>query len=183
MTKTPKELRTPLVSASLVGLKAGQEVLLTGKIYTARDQAHRLLADLIKQRKKLPIPLAGQLIYYCGPTPTPKGKKVGAAGPTTSTRMDPFTPLLLSKGVKATLGKGKRSPEVIKAQKKYGAVYLASVGGTAAYLSQFIRRSKVVAFPELGPEAIYEMEVENFPARVINDLKGNDFYASQAAGK
>lgn len=171
------EIKTPLESSDLAKLRPGQEVLISGKIYTARDQAHRQLTELIKQGKKLPLPLAGQLIYYCGPTPAAKGKKIGAAGPTTSARMDCFTPLLLSRGVKATLGKGRRSPEVVAAQKKYGAVYLAAVGGTAAYLSRFVKSSRPVAFHELGPEAIYEFEVKKFPALVINDLKGRDFYS------
>lgn len=177
------ELRTPLEAKILKKLTAGQEVLISGTIYTARDQAHRRLADLIKKRKKLPLPLEDQLIYYCGPTPTPKGRRVGAAGPTTSGRMDDLTPLLLAKGVKATLGKGRRSPEVKAAQKKCGAVYLAAVGGTAAYLSQFIKSSKLIAFPDLGPEAVYRLEVEDLPALVINDLKGRDFYEKASSPK
>lgn len=177
------EIKTPLEAKVLKRLRAGQEVLISGTIYTARDQAHRRLTDLIKKRKKLPIPLQDQLIYYCGPTPTPKGKRVGAAGPTTSSRMDHFTPLLLAQGVKATLGKGRRGPEVKAAQKKFGAVYLAAIGGTAAYLAQFIKSSKLVAFADLGPEAIYRMEVRDLPALVINDLKGRDLYEEISSPK
>ena len=157
-------------------LRAGDFITISGKILAARDQTHRLLLKLLEEEKPLPVSLEGQLIYYVGPSPAPPGKIIGAAGPTTSYRMDPYTPALLALGVAATMGKGKRSEEVREAHLRHGALYLATFGGAGAYLSRCIKGVKVLAFPELGPEALFELEVEDFPAVVINDLSGRDFY-------
>ncbi len=157
-------------------LKTGDKVLLTGTIYTARDQAHKRLAETIRQGQKLPVALKGQIIYYCGPTRTPKGKIIGSCGPTTSSRMDEFTPLLLKAGLSAMIGKGVRSQEVISAIKKYKAVYFLTYAGCGALLSKYVKSSKVIAYKDLGPEAIYKLEVKDFPLIVGIDSRGNSIY-------
>ena len=157
-------------------LKAGDQVLLSGMIYTARDQAHRKLSEAIKKNKKLPLDLKGQVIYYCGPTRTPKGKIIGSCGPTTSSRMDEFTPALLKKGVLAMIGKGRRSQRVIQAIKKYKAVYFLTYAGCGALLSKYIKSAEPVAYKDLGPEAIYKLEVRDFPLIVGVDTKGRSIY-------
>jgi len=174
-------LHTPLSVAELERLKAGDRVLISGKIYTARDTAHRRLIERIDAGLDLPIRLKGQVIYYCGPTPAKPGQQIGSAGPTTSYRMDSYAPRLIELGLKGMIGKGKRSPEVIDAMKKYGAVYFGATGGAGALLSKRIKAARVVAYEDLGPEAICELEVEDFPVVVINDTKGNDLY-DQVAG-
>ena len=161
-------IQTPLTLTKIRKLRVGDEVLLSGIIYTARDQAHR---------KKLPFSLNGQIIYYCGPTPTPPGKVIGSCGPTTSSRMDRFTPLLLKKGLKGMLGKGRRSEEVVRAIKKYKAIYFITFGGCGALLSTFVRRKELIAYPELGAEAVYRLDVENFPAIVAVDCYGKDIWS------
>jgi fumarate hydratase subunit beta len=171
-----KRIHTPLTKENIGSLKAGDEVLLTGVIYSARDQAHKRLVSAINQKKKLPIDLVGQVIYYCGPTPAPKGRVIGACGPTTSSRMDEFTPALLKAGLKAMIGKGRRSSEVVAAIKKYHAVYLLTYAGCGALLANFVKEASVLAYPELGSEAIYRLEVENFPLIVGIDTKGRDIY-------
>lgn len=157
-------------------LKIGEQVLLSGVVYTARDQAHKRLVGAIKNGKRLPIDLKGAIIYYCGPTKAPKGKAIGSAGPTTSSRMDIFTPVLLKAGLKGMIGKGRRSPEVIKAIKKYKAIYFLAIGGAGALLSQHIEEAWPVAYYDLGPEAIYKLIVKDFPVIVGIDCKGNDIY-------
>lgn len=157
-------------------LKAGEKLLLSGDIYTARDAAHARLADMIERNEPLPIRLENKVIYYCGPAPAKPGYAVGPCGPTTASRMDPFTPLMLSLGVKATIGKGPRSPEVVEALKQYGAVYLAATGGVAALTARLIKSAELVAFVDLGPEAIYRFSVEAFPVIVAVDSHGNDVY-------
>ncbi len=157
-------------------LKAGDEVLFSGTIYTARDQAHKRLAKAIANKKKLPINLKGAIIYYCGPTATPKGKVIGSCGPTTSSRMDEFTPLLLKAGLKAMIGKGSRAAEVSRAIKKYKGVYFLTYAGCGALLSKYVKRAKLVAYPDLGPEAIYKLEVKYFPLIVGIDSKGRSIY-------
>ena len=171
-----KRLIAPATDQDVLRLKAGNAVLISGPIYTARDEAHKKLVDLIKRGEELPIELNGQFIYYVGPAPAPPGKAVGSAGPTTSGRMDPYTPSMLARGMKACIGKGSRSEEVKKALQKYKAVYLAAVGGAGALLARSVIRSEVVAYAELGAEAIYRLEVRDFPATVINDAYGNDLY-------
>jgi len=157
-------------------LKAGEEVLLTGTIFTARDQAHARLTRLISSGKRLPFELKGQVIYYCGPTETPSGKVIGSCGPTTSRRMDGFTPLLLSAGLKAMIGKGNRSDEVVAAIKRYKAVYFVVYAGCGALISQYIKRKSTVAFKELGPEAVCRLEVKDLPAIVAIDPSGKNIY-------
>lgn len=161
---------------ALENLKAGEEVLFSGVIYTARDQAHQKLVQALKEGKKPPFNLKGQVIYYCGPTSTPKGKIIGSCGPTTSSRMDSFTPALLAAGLKAMIGKGSRSREVTAAIKKYRAVYFITYAGCGAFLTKYVRSKKLMAYPELGPEAIYKLEVEDFPLIVAADTKGRSIY-------
>lgn len=157
-------------------LRAGDQVLLSGTIYTARDMTHRKLINLIRQKKKLPFSLKGQVIYYAGPTPRRPGRIIGSCGPTTSSRMDKYAPELLKRGLKATIGKGTRSIEVREAMKKHRAIYLIATGGAAAYLSKFVKKAEIIAFKELGPEAIWKLEVEKMPLFVGYDLKGNSIY-------
>ncbi len=171
-----KRVLLPLSREEMAGFQAGQWLLLSGRLYTARDQTHRILVSMLEQGQPLPVDLKGELIYYVGPSPAPEGRPIGSAGPTTSYRMDAFTPALLKAGVKATMGKGQRGEAVREAMREYGAIYLGTLGGAGAYLSKRIKRCQVVAFQELGPEALFEMEVEDFPAVVINDLAGNDYY-------
>lgn len=167
---------TPLSDEIVEKLRAGDRVFITGYLLTARDAAHKRLADLIKEGKELPIDIRGQIIYYVGPTPARPGKAIGSAGPTTSYRMDVYTPLLHSMGLKGTIGKGSRSEEVKEALKKYKAVYMAAVGGAGALISKSIEAQEVVAYPELGPEAIIRLKVKDFPCIVINDMYGGDLY-------
>jgi len=157
-------------------LKAGDELLLGGTIHTARDAAHARLAQLIADKQPLPLELADAVIYYCGPAPARPGDAVGPCGPTTSARMDPYTPLLLSHGVKATLGKGKRSAQVVDACRAHQAVYCVATGGVAALLAQRVKSSEIVAFSDLGPEAIWKFEVQDFPVVVAIDSLGNDIF-------
>lgn len=173
----PIRLRAPLTDADVKGLRAGDQVLLSGDLYTARDAAHARLADLIRQGQPLPFDLRGQIVYFVGPTPAPPGRPIGSAGPTTSYRMDPYSPLLIEHGLKGMVGKGKRSAEVTEALKKHKAVYLAAVGGAGALIAQRIRAAEIVAYEDLGPEAIRRLTVEDFPAVVVNDCHGGDVYA------
>ena len=166
----------PLDPAKAAALRAGQWVRLSGRMLTGRDRTHKRLCELIGKGQELPVDLRGQLIYYVGPSPAPPGHVVGAAGPTTSYRMDAYTPEILAQGVLGLMGKGKRSPEVRQAIMKHGAVYLATIGGAGAYLSRAIKSARVIAFEDLGPEAMYEFVVEDFPAVVINDSLGQDYY-------
>ncbi|WP_022853309.1 FumA C-terminus/TtdB family hydratase beta subunit [Thermodesulfatator atlanticus] len=172
-----KKISFPLKDKSvLANFSAGDFLKINGTLLAARDQTHRLLLELIEQGKPLPVSLAGQCIYYVGPTPAPPGHVIGSAGPTTSYRMDPYTPALLAQGVCATMGKGKRGTYVREAQVKHKALYLATFGGAGAYLARCIKEVRVLAFEELGPEALLELKVEDFPAVVVNDLSGRDFY-------
>jgi len=168
-----KKISLPL---TLENLKAGDEVLFSGIIYTARDQAHQRLARALGCGRKLPLDLKGSIIYYCGPTPAPKGKIIGSCGPTTSSRMDSFAPTLLKAGLKGMIGKGSRCRQVIRAIKKYRAVYFLTHAGCGALLSKYIKAKKLVAYPELGPEAIYRLEVKDFPLIVAVDSKGHNIY-------
>lgn len=170
------ELTTPLTDEDVAELKAGDRVKLSGIIYTARDAAHARLVKLIKEGKELPIPLQGQIIYYVGPAPAGPGKIIGPAGPTTSYRMDPYTPCILKHGLKGMIGKGARSKEVRDAISKYKCLYFAAVGGAAALISKKIKKSEIIAYPDLGAEAIRKLEVEGFPLIVINDIYGQDLY-------
>jgi fumarate hydratase subunit beta len=175
------EVRVPFSPEALASLKAGQLISLSGTLYTGRDQTHRRLCSLLDEGKELPVDLAGQLLYYVGPSPPRPGRVIGAAGPTTSYRMDSYTPRLLALGLAATMGKGARSAEVRQAMLAYGAVYLASIGGAGAFLSKCVKKAELIAFADAGPEALFRLEVENFPAVVINDLAGDDYYELVAA--
>lgn len=169
-------IELPLSRKKIHNLKAGDWVKLSGKMLTGRDQTHRRLCELIEAGRPLPIDLSKQFIYYVGPSPAPPGFPIGAAGPTTSYRMDAYTPQLLAQGILGIMGKGKRSQKVVEAIKDYGAVYMATIGGAGAFLSMAIKDSRLLAFEDLGPEALFELTVENFPAIVINDSKGQDYY-------
>jgi len=173
-----KEIRLhpPLQIAEIENLRAGDRVLFSGIIYTARDAAHQRLVSLLEVGEDLPFDIRGQVLYYTGPSPTPPGKVIGSAGPTTSCRMDPYTPILLDAGLKGMIGKGPRSQSVIDSMIKNRAVYFAAIGGAAVVIARTIREVKVIAYPELGPEAIHEVKVENFPAIVVIDTNGNDLF-------
>lgn len=181
--KNLREIAVPFEEGVVETLQAGDMVGLTGYLYTGRDQTHRRLAALLDEGQPLPVDLAGQLLYYVGPTPAKPGQVIGSAGPTTSYRMDVYTPRLLELGLKATLGKGRRSQAVRDAMLKHGAIYLASIAGAGALLSKSITKAEVVAFEDAGAEALFRFEVERFPAVVINDLQGRDFYEICAAGR
>ena len=157
-------------------LRVGEKFLFSGVIYTARDQAHKRLTEAISKGRKLPIDLKGQLIYYCGPTKTPRGKTIGSCGPTTSSRMDEFTPTLLKAGLKGIIGKGNRSKEVIAAIKKYKAVYFLTYAGCGALLSKYIKKVTPIAYKDLGPEKILRLEVKDFPLIVGIDARGRSVY-------
>lgn len=176
-----KEVKLPLKKEVLQTLRAGDEVLLSGVVFTARDQVHKFLFHKIKTEGKkktvasLPFPISGQTLYYSGPTPPPPGQVIGSAGPTTSSRMDRYTPLLLEHGLKGTIGKGERSAEVRLAIKKNSAVYFVTYGGCGALLASHIKEAKIIAFPELGPEAVWRLVILDFPAVVAIDSRGNTF--------
>ena len=166
----------PLTDEMVKTLVMGDQVLVSGVIYTARDAAHKRLMELLDAGKQLPVDFKGQILYYVGPSPARPGRVIGAAGPTTSTRMDVYTPTMLKLGLKAMIGKGKRSLEVLAALQEFTAVYLGATGGAGALISKCIKAAEVVAFPDLGPEAIHRLEVENLPTIVINDCHGGDLY-------
>jgi len=157
-------------------LKAGQQIFFSGTIYTARDQAHKRMVEAIKAGKRLPFELRGAIIYYCGPTQTPKDKIIGSCAPTTSSRMDEFTPLLLAKGLSGMIGKGVRSKEVREAIKKYKGVYFITYAGCGALLSRYVKSAKTIAYRDLGPEAIVKLEVKDFPLIVAIDANGGCIY-------
>jgi fumarate hydratase subunit beta len=180
--KATKKIKIPLEDSTTTSLRAGDRVLITGQVFTARDQAHRRLIELLDEGKPLPIDINGSLIYYVGPTPARPGRVIGAAGPTTSSRMDRFSPALYAAGLKATIGKGSRSPKVIQALKKHKAVHLAATGGAAALLSKHITACQIVAYTELGTEAIRKLYFEEFPAVVAYDTLGNSVYNHEIKG-
>ena len=171
-----KEVTPPLSDADVASLKAGDRVRISGVLYTARDAAHARLFPLVEQGKPLPIEVRGQIIYYTGPSPARPGAVVGSIGPTTGGRMDKFTPALLELGLKATIGKGARSQAGKDALRRHTAVYFGAIGGAGAILSQFVKTLEVVAYEDLGTEAIRRLEVEGFPAIVVNDCHGGDLY-------
>lgn len=172
----PIRLHTPLTDADMEALKAGDRVLISGTIYTARDAAHKRLFTALEKGEPLPVELAGQVVYYVGPTPAPAGRPIGSAGPTTAVRMDAYSPALLALGLKAMIGKGRRTPALIESLKEHKAVFFAAVGGLGALLSERIREAEVICYEDLGTEAIRRMVVEDFPVIVINDCHGGDFY-------
>ena len=174
----PNQIRltTPLSNGDVENLKIGDKVLLNGVLLTGRDAAHKRLFDLIKNGEDLPIDIKGQVIYYVGPAPAKPGKPIGSAGPTTSYRMDPYAPTLIELGLKGMIGKGNRSQEVIESIKEHKAVYFGATGGAGALIAKRIKKASIVAYEDLGPEAIRILEVEDFPVTVVNDCNGNDLY-------
>jgi fumarate hydratase subunit beta len=166
----------PLTKKTRIRFSAGDQLLLTGRIYTARDAAHKMFQSRIKLEKSLPIALEDNILYYCGPTPARPSTIIGSCGPTTSSRMDSFTPELMDMGLSATIGKGSRSQDVLDSIKKNKAMYLVAVGGAGAYLASRIKQARPVAYKKLGPEAIYELYVEDFPVIVAIDSKGNNIF-------
>jgi fumarate hydratase subunit beta len=176
-----KEVKLPLTGEAIKDLHAGDNVLLSGILYVARDAAHKRLLEALDKGQPLPFEIAGQTIYYMGPSPARPGQVIGAAGPTTSGRMDIYTPRLLEAGLKGMIGKGNRSKAVKEAIIKYKAVYFAAIGGAGALISKSIRKSEIIAYPELGAEALLKLEVDHFPATVVNDIYGEDLYESGKA--
>jgi len=175
------KITTPLTREKVKTLKAGDSVLISGVIYTARDAAHKRLCELVAQGKELPMDVKDSIIYFVGPTPAKPGQAIGSAGPTTSYRMDAYSPILIEQGQTGMIGKGKRGPEVIDAMKEYGAVYFGAIGGCGALLSQCIKKAEIVAYEDLGAEAIRRLEVEDFPVVVIIDSEGNNLYETGKA--
>ncbi len=171
-----KRIMLPLTDESLKDLKAGDEVLLTGVVYSARDAAHKRMIEALDQGKPLPFDIRGQTIYFMGPTPARPGHPIGAAGPTTSGRMDSYSPRLIAEGLKGMIGKGMRSQAVKEAMKQHKAVYFGAIGGASALASKSIKKAEVIAYEELGAEAVRRLEVEDFPVTVVNDIYGGDLY-------
>ena len=169
-------INTPLTREKVKTLKAGDSCLISGVIYTARDAAHKRLCDLVDEGKELPLDVKDAIIYFVGPTPAKPGQAIGSAGPTTSYRMDAYSPTLIAEGQTGMIGKGKRGPEVIAAMKEHGAVYFGAIGGCGALLSDCIKKAEVIAYDDLGAEAIRRLEVEDFPVIVIIDSEGNNLY-------
>ncbi|MBN1948862.1 MAG: Fe-S-containing hydro-lyase [Candidatus Cloacimonetes bacterium] len=169
-------LNTPLQEEDLSKLEIGDKVFITGLIYTGRDAAHKRLVELVEAGKELPFDIKGQAIYYVGPAPAPPGKPIGSAGPTTSYRMDPYTPTLLKAGLKAMIGKGPRTQPVIDSLVENKAVYLVAIGGAAVVVAKSIKAARIIAYEDLGTEAIRELTVENFPCIVANDIRGRDIF-------
>jgi fumarate hydratase subunit beta len=171
-----KKVTLPLTDETVKDLKAGDNILLTGVMYVGRDAAHKRMVEALDQGKPLPFDIRGQTIYYMGPSPAKPGQPIGAAGPTTSGRMDAYSPRLIAEGLKGMIGKGMRSQAVKDAMQEYKAVYLAAIGGAGALIAKSIKKSEVIAYEELGAEAILRLEVEDFPVTVVNDIYGGDLY-------
>ena len=177
----PISVKTPLTRQMARQLKSGDSVLLSGVIYTARDAAHKRLCELVAQGKELPLDIKDSIIYFVGPTPARPGQAIGSAGPTTSYRMDAYSPTLIRQGLTGMIGKGKRNEEVVAAMKENGAVYFGAIGGCGALLSKCIKKAEVIAYDDLGAEAIRRVEVEDFPVIVIIDSEGNNLYETGRA--
>jgi fumarate hydratase subunit beta len=171
-----RRITTPFDDGMIESLHAGDKILLNGIVYTARDSAHKRIVEAIVQGRDLPFDLSGQVVYYCGPSPSAPGRVIGAAGPTTSSRMDSYAPFLIEHGLKGMIGKGKRSTDVRKAMERYKAVYFGATGGAGALLAQAVETYEVIAYPELGPEAVARLLVKDMPLFVVNDSLGNDLY-------
>ena len=171
-----KRITTPLTEEKVLGLKAGDSILLSGTIYSARDAAHKRLIDLINEGKELPLNIDGEIIYYVGPSPAKPGEVIGSAGPTTSYRMDPYAPALLDLGLKGMIGKGARSEDVIEAIKRNKSIYFGAIGGAAALIAKSIVKSEIIAYEDLGAEAIRKLEVKDLPLIVVIDAEGNNLY-------
>ncbi len=181
MSDQVKKIRAPFDETTARSLRAGDRVLITGPILAARDAAHKRLVETLDRGEALPEDLQGAVVYYLGPSPARPGNPIGAAGPTTSGRMDAYTPRLLKQGLKGMIGKGYRSPDVIKAMEEFGVPYLAAVGGAGALIARSIRKYTVLAYEDLGPEAVAAMEVEDFPAIVVIDCLGGNYYEAGQA--
>ena len=177
----PSRIKAPLTASDVKKLRAGDRVLVSGVVYTARDAAHKRLVEALEAGQKLPFDLEGQIIYYVGPCPAKPGQALGSCGPTTSGRMDPYTPTLIARGLRGMIGKGSRVPAVVEAMRKHGAVYLAAIGGAGALAAKTVKKAEMVAYEDLGPEAIRRLEVEDFPAVVCIDAQGNDLYEAGKA--
>ena len=171
-----KKITTPLTDDVIEQLHAGDAVQITGTIYVGRDSAHKRMIAALDAGEELPLVPQGQIIYYMGPSPARPGRPIGAAGPTTSYRMDPYAPRMLEQGLKGMIGKGNRGPEVLEAMKKHKAVYFAAIGGAAALIADSIKEAEVIAYEDLGAEALRKLRVEDFPAIVVNDMYGGDAY-------
>lgn len=177
MSETIKKITTPFEASDISNLKAGDAVSITGVIYTARDKAHQRMVETLAQGKELPVDLSGQVIYFAGPTPPKPGQAIGSVGPTTSSRMDAFSPVLIRQaGLKGMIGKGPRSEDVVEAMQEKGALYLVAVGGTGAAISNSVKKAEVIAYEDLGTEAIRRLEVEDFAAIVAIDASGSDLF-------
>jgi len=172
----PRRIELPLTDATLTSLRAGDSLLLNGVVYVGRDAAHKRMVDALDEGKPLPIDVKGQTIYFMGPSPARPGRPIGSAGPTTSGRMDAYSPRLIEQGLKGMIGKGLRSREVLDAMVKHKAVYMGAIGGAGAIISKSIRKAEVVAYGDLGTEALLRLEVQDFPVTVINDIYGGDLY-------
>ncbi|NLI93416.1 MAG: Fe-S-containing hydro-lyase [Peptococcaceae bacterium] len=175
-TANVKRVTAPFTREEVNALRCGDQILLNGVIYTGRDAAHKKMTAALEKGEELPFDLEGQVIYFVGPTPAPPGKVIGSAGPTTSGRMDAYSPKLIAQGLRGMIGKGLRSQEVIEAMKQYGAVYLGAIGGAGALLATRIKKSEIIAYPELGTEAVRRLEVEDFPVVVLIDSLGQNLY-------
>lgn len=171
-----KVLHTPLSREDARALRCGESCLITGTIYTARDAAHKRLCELAAKGEPLPFDIEGAIIYFVGPTPAKPGQVIGSAGPTTSYRMDAYSPALIALGQTGMIGKGKRGEAVVDAMRRYGAVYLGAIGGLGALLGKCVKKAEVIAYPDLGAEAVRRLEVENFPVVVVIDSEGNNLY-------
>ncbi|MCX5800523.1 MAG: Fe-S-containing hydro-lyase [Candidatus Eisenbacteria bacterium] len=171
-----KRVSAPLTDNVVQDLRAGDEVFISGVIYAARDAAHKRMVDLLSKGEPLPFDIKGQVVYYAGPTPTRPGEVIGSAGPTTSYRMDPYAPILIQHGLKGMIGKGQRTEPVVEAMKKFKAVYFAAVGGAGALIARAVKANKIVAYEELGPEAVRMLEVVDFPVIVAQDCHGGDLF-------
>jgi len=176
MSDEKKKIHTPLTREAARQLKAGDNVLITGTVYTARDAAHKKMVETLDKGENLPFDPDGQIIYYVGPSPTKPGKVIGSAGPTTSYRMDAYSPRMIEVGITGMIGKGEVGAGVVEAMKKHGAVYFAAVGGAAALIARSIKKAEVIAYDELGAEAVRKMEVEDFPAIVAQDAQGGNLF-------
>jgi fumarate hydratase subunit beta len=173
------KIETPLTEDKILSLRAGEWVEISGIVYTARDAAHKRMMQLLDEGKPLPFDIVGSTIYYVGPSPAQPGQVIGSAGPTTSGRLDAYTPRLIELGLRGMIGKGKRSPDVIQAMIRHKAIYFGAIGGAGALIANCIRSEKLIAFPELGTEAVRELVVKDFPAIVVIDTQGNNFYESE----
>lgn len=176
-----KNITTPLTDEVVSTLKCGDMVNISGVIYTGRDAAHKIMVDMIAKGEELPVDWDGQVIYYAGPTPAKPGRVIGSCGPTTSGRMDAFSPTMMDQGLKGMIGKGPRSKEVVDAMVEHHVVYFAAVGGAAALIADSVKECEVIAFPDLGPEAVRRLRVENYPCVVVIDAEGNNLYESGPA--